>query len=263
MALSLMADIARDQNHPDDVIHRAIRRVRKEMDSMIAHVAEQLKLLEITKNQKDIPAPKQPYDMSMFKIVFSTNEGASAINQGMREGKQITINPRSVVNEISDRVKGEGLPDRIAKDIKLHAGIFDLSDAERVAYQTYNQERPNLITYFRGQDITDKGMQNFVQAQENGSIVHSKSFLTVTNKKGVAETFMHGEMQLLMEINGFSATSVQHSTYSVQSEKDSVFSPYADFKVTSAGRLPNSRNKYFVRLEEVRAHTGPRPAMPY
>ncbi|MDF9778566.1 RHS repeat domain-containing protein [Pseudomonas baetica] len=263
LALSLMAEIARDQNHPDDVIHRAIKRVRKEMDSMIARVAEQLELLEITKNKKDIPAPKQPYDMSMFKILFSTNEGSSAINRGMREGKQIIINPRSVVNEISDRVKGEGLPDKIAKDIKLHAGIFNLSDAERVAYQTYNQERPNLITYFRGQDITDKGMQNFMLAQEKGSIVHSKSFLTTTNKKDVAETFMHGEMQLLMEISGFSATSVQHSTYSVQSEKDSVFSSYADFKVTSVGRLPNSQNKYFVRLEEVRAHTGPRPAMPY
>lgn len=263
IALSLMAEIARDQNHPDDVIHRAIRRVRKEMDSMIARVAEHFELLEITKNKKDIPAPKQPYDMSMFKILFSTNEGSSAINRGMREGKQIIIKPRSVVNEISDRVKGEGLPDKIAKDIKLHAGIFDLSDAERVAYQTYNQERPNLITYFRGQDITDKGMQSFMLAQEKGSIVHSESFLTATNKKDVAETFMHGEMQLLMEISGFSATSVQHSTYSVQSEKDSVFSPYADFKVTSVGRLPNSQNKYFVRLEEVRAHTGPRPAMPY
>jgi insecticidal toxin complex protein TccC len=258
-----MADIAREQNHPDEVIDRAIRRVRKEMSSMLQRVEEHFQRLEITKNKKNIPAPKTPYDLSMFKAIFSTNEGSSAINRGMRDGELIKINPRTVVNEISDRIKGEGIKDKAAKDIKLHAEIFDLSDAERVSYQTYNQENPDLITYFRGQDITDKGMKSFMSAKEKGSILHSKSFLTATQQKDIAKTFMHGEMQLLMEISGFSATSVRHSTYSVQSEKDSVFSPFADFKVTSAGRLPNSQNKYFVRLEEARAYSGPRHPMPY
>jgi RHS repeat-associated protein len=262
-ALEVMKKTNLAAGYAPGVVAKALKRVQKEMNSIEESVAQHMKNLEITENKKNLPASVQPYDLSMFKAIFSTNEGAKKINHGMRTGQQIVINPRTVVNEIAERVKGEGLPDKAAKDIRLFAGLFNLADASQVGIQTYNQSRFESTTSFRGQDITDKGMQDFMSAQKEGTVLHSKSFLTVTTKENIAKKFMHGEMQLFMEIEGFSATSVQHSTYSVQSENDAVFSTYADFKVTSVGRLPKTQNQFYVMLKEIRAHNGYRTKMPY
>lgn len=267
MALSFMAEIAQEQNHPAEVIERAIRRVRKEMNSPLEEVTTQTSSLAIAKPEKEIRKPSQEYKyMREFNAIYSTNKGSAAINSAMRTGTQISINGNEVLREITKRHGDEQFSGKTGKDIessiKVTAKVFNLHNTEQISYQLYNQSEASLTTYYRGQDISDRGLDELFSAKEEGTVLHSTSFLSVAKEKSVAEGFMHGTKPLLIAINGFSAANV-NSPYSVRIEKDLVFTPHADFVVTGIGKRESNQNQYVVNLKEIRGHTGTRTAMPY
>lgn len=204
--------------------------------------------------------------MKEFKAIYSTNRGSTAINSAMRTGTQISINGKKVLRELTERVGDQEFSGKegkeIARLIEIIANGFNLHNTEQISHQLYYQTNATLTTYYRGQDISATGLNELISAKEEGTVFHSTSFLSVSKEKSVAEGFMHGTKPLLITINGFSASNVI-SRYSVQSEKDLVFTPHADFVVTSIGKRESNQNQYVVNLKEIRGHTGTRTAMPY
>lgn len=146
--------------------------------------------------------------------------------------------------------------------IKIVAGGLNTHNAEQISYQLYNQASTTTTTYYRGQDISDEGIVKFIDAKEIGTVLHSASFMSVAKEKAIAELFIHGKKQVMFIIEGFSASNVI-SKLSVSGEKDSVFTPHADFKVTNIGYSSENKGRVTIKLTEVRGHSGKRSVMPY
>lgn len=255
------------EDYPKDVLKLAIERVQEEMDPSLETVTSQMSNLAITAPQKKLRKPSQEYAyMKEFKAIYSTNRGSTAINSAMRAGVQISIDGKKILRELTERVGDKEFSGKEGKErarfIEIIAGGFNLHNTEQISYLLYHQTNATLTTYYRGQDISARGLDELISAKEEGTVFHSTSFLSVSKEKSIAEGFMHGTKPLLITINGFSAANVI-SQYSVQSEKDLVFTPHADFVVTSIGKRESNQNQYVVNLKEIRGHTGTRTAMPY
>ncbi|WP_256357086.1 RHS repeat domain-containing protein [Pseudomonas sp. PDM26] len=266
-ALKAMLETYIENGHDPKIVSKAIERVRREMSALDERIAEQMSNLAITAPQKKLRKPSQEYAyMKEFKAIYSTNRGSTAINSAMRTGTQISINGKKVLRELTERVGDQEFSGKegkeIARLIEIIANGFNLHNTEQISHQLYYQTNATLTTYYRGQDISATGLNELISAKEEGTVFHSTSFLSVSKEKSVAEGFMHGTKPLLITINGFSASNVI-SRYSVQSEKDLVFTPHADFVVTSIGKRESNQNQYVVNLKEIRGHTGTRTAMPY
>jgi len=266
-ALKAMLETYIENGHDPKIVSKAIERVRREMSALDERIAEQMSNLAITAPQKKLRKPSQEYAyMKEFKAIYSTNRGSTAINSAMRTGTQISINGNEVLREITRRHGDEQFSGKTGKDIassiKITANDFNLHNTEQISHKLYHQSNAKLTTYYRGQDISPGGLDELITAKEKGTVFHSKSFLSVTEEKSVAEGFMHGAKPLLIAINGFSAANV-NSPYSVRIEKDLVFTPHADFVVTGIGTREKNKNQYVVNLKEIRGHTGTRTAMPY
>ncbi|MGF6090849.1 RHS repeat-associated core domain-containing protein [Pseudomonas sp. 18173] len=265
IALRTLKRLFRDQ--PKDILKLAIKRVQEEMDDSLETVTDKMNNLAITEPQKKLQKPSQEYAyMKEFKAIYSTNRGSTAINSAMRAGVQISIDGRKMLRELTERVGDQEFSGKEGKErarfIEIIAGGFNFHNTEQISYQLYNQTNATITTYFRGQDISAKGLDELISAKEEGTVFHSTSFLSVSKEKSVAEGFMHGTTPLLIEIKGFSAANVI-SQYSVQSEKDLIFTPHADFIVSGIGTRASNKNQYIVSLKEIRGHTGTRSAMPY
>jgi insecticidal toxin complex protein TccC len=267
-ALQALKQVFEDQ--PKDILKSALRRVRWDMDAELEPITDKMNDLEITIPQKKLRKPSQEYAyMKTFNAIYSTNYGSKKINTAMRAETSVFI-PRNettaITRELRTRHGDEIFSGKEGKDskkfIKMIAAGFNTYNTEQISYQLYNQTSPELKTYYRGQDISAAGLAELFSAKEDGTVIHSKSFLSVSKEKSIAEKFLREDIQLLIEINGFSASNVI-SQYSVQSEKDLVFTPHADFVVTELGTRANNKNQYILRLSEVRGHNGPRAAMPY
>ncbi|PTR28154.1 insecticidal toxin complex protein TccC [Pseudomonas sp. GV085] len=266
-ALKAMLETYIENGHDPKIVSKAIERVRREMSAIDERVAEHMSNLAITVPQKKLGKPPQEYTyMKEFNAIYSTNRGSTAINSAMRTGSRISINGKEVLRELTRRVGDEEFSGKAGKDnarfIEIIADGFNLHNTEQISYRLYNQSNSTATTYYRGQDISAEGLDKLISAKEEGTVFHSKSFLSVTKEKSIAEKFMHGTMPLLIAIKGFSASNVI-SRLSVQSEKDLVFTPHADFVVTSIGKRESNQNQYVVNLKEIRGHTGTRTAMPY
>lgn len=265
IALLTLKQLFNDQ--PKDILKLAIERVQWEMDTPLETVTDKMNNLAITEPQKKLRKPAQEFSyMNEFKAIYSTNRGSTAINSAMRAGTQISIDGKKILRELTERVGDQEFSGKVGKEkaslIKIIADDFNLHKTEQISYQLYNQSNTTLTTYYRGQDISATGLSELISAKEEGAVFHSTSFLSISKEKSVAEGFMHGTTPLLIEIKGFSAANVI-SRYSVQSEKDLVFTPHADFVVTGIGTRASNKNQYIVSLKEIRGHTGTRTAMPY
>jgi insecticidal toxin complex protein TccC len=266
-ALKAMSDTYIENGHDPKVVSRAIERVRKEMRKIDELVVEQMNSLAISQPQKKLRTPSKEYAyMKEFKAIYSTNRGSTAINSAMRTGTQISMDGKKILRELTERVGDQEFSGKegkeTARSIEIIAGGLNIHNTEQISHQLYNQSNTNITTYYRGQDISATGLHEFIAAKEKGTVLHSKSFLSVAKEKIVAEGFMHGETPLLIGIEGFSASNVV-SRYSVREEKDLVFTPHADFVVTGLGTRESNKNQYIVHLKEIRGHSGARTAMPY
>ncbi|WP_123424455.1 RHS repeat domain-containing protein [Pseudomonas brassicacearum] len=266
-ALKVMGDTYIDNNYDPDIVAKAINKVQKKMSAMDNRIAKSLSEMAVSTPQKNIPTPKDKYSyMKEFKAIYSTNVGSAAINGAMRAGTQISLSKTAVIRELNDRFGDEMFSGKSGKEaaswIKIVAGGLNLHNTEQISHGLYLQSNTTTNTYFRGQGITKSGIDEFISAKDNKTILHSNSFLSVAKVKSVAEGFMRGENQLFMTIEGFSAANVV-TEYSALSEKDLVFTPHADFEVIAVGTRENNKNQYHVKLREVRAHSGNRTAMPY
>ncbi|WP_256357709.1 RHS repeat domain-containing protein [Pseudomonas sp. PDM28] len=271
-ALKTLSSLYMDTHDPK-IVALAISRVKGKFRAIkdsalmrsIDSMASSTSTLAIStrSNLKKINEPFPTYKyMDQFKSIYSTNEGSSAINYAMRYDEKIKIDRDEVVREIHDR-HGIILGISQRRDIEATAKVFNLADAKKISILLYNQSNKSTTTYYRGQDVSDSGLSNFQIALGEGTILHSKSFLSVAKEKSVAETFMHGPNKLFMTIEGFSASYVWSPSHSVPTEKDLVFTPHADFVVTEFWKVADNSSQYHVRLKEIRGHNGSRTAMPY
>ncbi|MNF84521.1 hypothetical protein D3C81_1311110 [compost metagenome] len=264
-ALKALKQTFNDQ--PKEIIKLALKRVQWEMDAELKSITDKMNDLEIDLPQKKLRKPSQEYAyIKAFKAIYSTNRGSAAINSAMRTQTPISMDGKKIIREITERVGDQEFSGKEGKEsarfIEIIANGFNIHNTEQISYQLYNQANPKLTTYYRGQNISAAGLDKLYSAKEDGTVFHSKSFLSVSKEKSIAETFMREDVQLLIEIKGFSASNVI-SQYSVQSEKDLVFTPHADFVVTELGTRASNKNQYILRLSEIRGHSGPRTAMPY
>jgi insecticidal toxin complex protein TccC len=205
-------------------------------------------------------------NLNSFEHIYVTNAGSKAVNHSMRTGSEITINHTEVLEEIKTR-HGHDVFDRGGKqdksNIEATARTLSLQDMQGISKRLYNDKETTNKMYFRGQDITGTGLNKFILAMDNKTIIHSKSLLSVTDNQSVAEKFATGaNIHVLMYIKGFSASGM-HSQYAVGSEGERVFSPNANFKVIGVSPRDSKPNQQAIYLKEVKDYQGPRTPMPY
>ncbi|WP_306108827.1 RHS repeat domain-containing protein [Pseudomonas sp. H3(2019)] len=266
-ALEAMKETSLERGNDPHVVDKAIKRVQKEMAASDDALAQAMTKLAVAEHQKLIRKPSQEYIyMKEFKAIYSTTYGSDVINTAMRTGAQISLNGKKVVRELIERVGDQEFSGAHGKErvrfIEIIANGLNIHNTEQISYQLYKQANESTQTYFRGQEITESGLENFLAAKKDGSVMHSKSFLSVAKEKNTAEEFMSGKTSVLFIIEGFSAANVI-STYSATTVRGYVFTPHADFTVTAVGTRENKKGQYVVKLKEVRGHTGSRADMPY
>ncbi|MHC8367023.1 RHS repeat-associated core domain-containing protein [Pseudomonas sp. ZT5P21] len=253
LAIRALRDVYSDQPH--DTLIAAIERIKVEL-SPRANTEQRKPAAAL----KQVTAPTPEFtELKTFNIIYGTNIGSQRINNGMRTGSPIKLRGRDVVKEIQHRHGDDALDKKTATDVRFVGSGFDLEDAASVNYQLYKQSSTEMKTYYRGQDISEKGMKKFQKAKEKGTVLYSKSFLSVDRNEEVARTFMHGEIPVLMEITGFSAANVI-SRFSY--EKDLVFTIHADFQVTEITKERGS-NVHVIKLKEIRGFTEAPHPMPH
>lgn len=266
-ALETMKETNLEMGYELHIVEKALKRVQKEMTASDDALAQGMTKLAITEHQKLIRKPSQEYIyMKEFKAIYSTTYGSNVINTAMRTGAQISLNGRKVVRELTERVGDQEFSGSHGKErarfIEIIANGLNIHNTKQISYQLYKQANESTQTYYRGQDITESGLEEFMTAKEDGSVIHSKSILSVAKEKTTAEGFMPGKKDVIFLVTGFSAANVI-SPYSALGEKDLVFTPHADFTVTDVGYSTKNEGRVVIKLKEVRGHTGRRTPMPY
>ncbi|MGX1086763.1 RHS repeat-associated core domain-containing protein [Pseudomonas sp. AP3_22 TE3818] len=222
--------------------------------------APQTSKVVVTPSKKNIPTPKNKYDIKTFIALYTTTHGSDTINNAMRKGSKIKIDETTVIREIRDRHDKlfEGRSGiALKKHIKIAASVFGLDDAKSVSHQIYHQENTKLRTYFRGGRLTDAALNAYEAAKESGTVLHSMSFLSVSLDQSVAEEFRSNLEGGIFKIKGFSAANMNGAT-SASAVKGSVFTPHADFDVIEVDKANR-----IIHLHEKRGYTGPRSPLPH
>jgi hypothetical protein len=255
-----------ENGHSQDIVIKAMERVRANLAGDVSQLAARVGAIGVSAPQKNVGG-EQYEDMKSFFDIYSTNVGSAAINTAMRNNTAIAIRGEDVVFELSRRHGDRHFEGRSGgarkKDLIATANTFDRSDMKKVANRLYKQSNETVGQFFRGQDLTSEGLNRFIDAIGSGEVFYSASPFSVTQIKAKAEEFMSGEhLEVLMEVKGFSA-SVMTSSLTARDESERVFSPHADFRVVNVGTRPTNSSQYLIKLEEVRAHKGARKVMPY
>ncbi|MCP1518364.1 insecticidal toxin complex protein TccC [Pseudomonas migulae] len=266
-ALSAMSDTYLENGHDPNVVAKAISRVREKMTPSVAALTQKMDKLAVTTHPKLIRKPSQEYIyMKEFKAIYATTHGSHAINAAMRKNEPISLSGKKIIRELTERFGDQKFSGSSGKDaarfIEIIAKGLNLHSTEQISYQLYKQANESTQTYFRGQILSPAALEEFRSAEENGSIVYSKSFLSVAKEKETAVDFMRSKSSVLFIISGFSAANVV-SAYSASTVKTRVFTPHADFKVTGVGYSTENKERVIIKLSEVRGHTGSRIPMPY
>ncbi|WP_416739666.1 RHS repeat domain-containing protein [Pseudomonas sp. NFX71] len=256
----------RHRDEDPDVVAKALKRVQKRMAPSDESLTQKMSNLTVTTHQKLIRNPSQEYSyMKEFKAIYATTHGSHAINTAMRKNEEISLSGKTIIRELTDRHGDQEFSGahgkEAARSIEIIAKVFNLHDTKQISSQLYNQTNESTRTYFRGQSLSAAALEVFRTAQEDGSIVYSKSFLSVAKEKETAVDFIRSESAVLFIISGFSAANVV-SNYSASTVKTLVFTPYADFKVTAVGYSTEKEGRVIIKLTEVRGHTGNRIPMP-
>ncbi|WGK93258.1 RHS repeat domain-containing protein [Pseudomonas migulae] len=264
-ALSAMSDTYLENGFDPDIVAKAISRVRDKMTPSVAALTQKMDKLAVTTHPKLIRKPSQEYIyMKEFKAIYATTHGSHAINTAMRKNEPVLLNGKKVIRELTDRLGDQEFSGSSGKEaarfIEIIAKGFNLHNTEQISYQLYKQANQSTHTYFRGQSLNLTALEAFRAAKEDGSIVYSKSFLSVAKERETAVDFIRKESAVLFVITGFSAANVS-SSYSASTVKTLVFTPHADFKVQDVG-YSNVDNRVIIKLSEVRGHTGSRIPMP-
>lgn len=210
--------------------------------------------------------------MRGFWSAYSTNIGAERFNRPMREGARdfFVLDDGKIIKEIK-RTHGGNVFDRGGSDdlndIKNNGmGYFSEDTINNIKFSLYNP-RQGVRSFYRGQDLSLAAVNQYKTLVGKEDCVHSLSFLSVSSEQAFAETFMKAKpdtYRVLFNISGFSATP-NRGHYAPKNEKESVFSPYADFrvdKVTSDPGAPGGK-VYFIYLIEVKGFAGKSQAMFY
>ncbi|MFS2198863.1 RHS repeat domain-containing protein [Pseudomonas sp. Pseusp3] len=186
--LEFVAHVAKTRGLSERIIKKAIERIRMKMDSPLEEATTQISNLAIATPKKAIDKPPQEYKyMREFKAFYATTEASNAINTAMRTGKEISINEKKVIRQLEDTHGDQLFSGRDGKEkkknIQTSASVFDTERAMQVSYQLYQQNNKSMQTYYRGQSITESGLQAFIAARNDGSVIYSKSFLSVLKEK--------------------------------------------------------------------------------
>ncbi|MBF6026389.1 RHS repeat protein [Pseudomonas sp. P115] len=265
-ALRSMEKTLLESGYPSAQVTEALARVSARLKEDVSDVTARTGAMSLGAPQKKISAERYE-NMKTFFDIYSTNAGAAAINTAMRNNSAISLQGAKIVSELSRRHGAEHFEGRSGRERKANliatADTLDRNDIKHIANTLYKQVNENTSTFFRGQSITDEGLDRFLEAKGSDTVFYSPSLLSVSRSKAVAEEFMGGgQLELLFEIKGFSASTMT-SSLTAKGESEHVFSPHADFRVINVGTRAANKNQYLVKLEEIRGHHGERKVMPY
>lgn len=201
-----------------------------------------------------------------FREIWSTNAGYKKIKALSRTTRQEVLDERisgnEVVNEIHrrDQYRFDGRGGVIKKAaIKTAANSLDRETVDKYSvamYQSARKSSQTASTYYRGQRISREHLRYLKLSNFENATVRSNGFMATSSRLETAKTFMKGNVgyPLLVKITGRTAIHMD-SPAAVMSEAESVFTPYASFKVTGISQGPHSfghADHYFrMELEEI------------
>ncbi|WP_413704656.1 RHS repeat domain-containing protein [Pseudomonas sp. Pseusp16] len=261
MALKFVAYVAKTRGHSEEIINKVIERIQMAMAPPLEEATTQMSSLAIALPKKEIPTPTDKYDKKIFIALYTTTHGSDEINNAMRKNEEIYISKTKVIRELEERHGSEIFERKTGRDLKLDiqvaAELFKLETAKKVSNQLYLQDNEEMKTYYRGGRLTKSALEEYKAAKENGSALHSLSFLSVAKDKSVAEDFKSTHASGLFIFKGFSAAGMAGSL-SASAVQGSVFTFHADFKVTKVDEVNN-----VVHLTELRGYKGHRIPLPH
>jgi hypothetical protein len=204
-------------------------------------------------------AANLPIDIKDFFTVYSTNEGAAAINRSLRNGSEPGLSKSAVINELK-RLHGDDLFSRGNKkaesDIKFAAGEMTLTNIRAMDKHIYASglANPKLATGYRGVTMTEGGLRQLADFLRRDVHVSPDGLFSCSSSRQVASAFadknVH-ENPVIIEVSG----RTQHrmtSALTAKGESESLFSTRAIFKITGISRVEIDGKTYHqVKLSEV------------
>jgi len=201
-----------------------------------------------------------------FCLVYQSNAGCKALNQEARKvfRKSDTsgfVSGSKVIQEY-ERVHGSEIFGRGNKDLKyrIKAQCDDLSSLVKEAAKGFYTPSSKTFTTFRGQGMTPSGialLKEKFHANPN-TVYRPGQFFSTSSKVGVANDFAKrstDDIKVLFTVKGNSSNglSVPGGLTFENDEGESLYSPLANFKVTS---IQYSGGLYNVSLQETKQIKG-------
>ena len=200
-------------------------------------------------------------DIKAFHSIYSTNAGASGINTSMRNEEPPHVSFSEVIREMQDRLGLEYFTGPEGKKYRGHIKDFvtliNGGKGSKYIETFYNTTNTHLKTYYRGQGLTEEGLKQIINIQNNNKLYYSKSPLSASGSRKTALEFANGAIdargpavhKLILKISGKSAT-LNRGSFRVTGESEAIFSHFASFKI---GKLTYDRETvtYYLELSEV------------
>lgn len=231
-----------------------INGLRKKIDSSNNDISKLRKNVYIKEYQiaqlkekitKEIGSP--PVNMGDFAAVYSTNAGYKAVQEALRDKKNVSISGSDVIGEI-ERRHGDDIflsgAKKRAADLKFVAGeIGTYQTVEKVDKFIYASKltavengMPGRSTIqFRSAFHTDAAVTMLKNAHGRRQLIKPEGLFSVSETKEAARAFgegMKSKANTIFVVTGKSSHGF-HSEYAVRSEQESVYSSYATFSVNS------------------------------
>lgn len=267
-ALNILSDILVDQGFALPDVQAALRLFYQHISS-ISKAASLTSAMQKMKIKAPTKPQLAPEIRLAFQDVYSTNVGFTAINKSLRSGKISLISASDVQSEITRR-HGDAVfygqdGKSILQDIKSVIKDWNRGMTSIYTDSVYNREGTRQTYSHRGQGLSAAGLEQ-LKSMKPGDIVHSKSIMSVSNQSDVAETFAaQSDLpdKLTYRILGTSALP-NRGRNRVESEKESLFSPLASFKIVRFVEKRRTRN-HILELEEIHPdqEVGDRQPIPY
>lgn len=197
-----------------------------------------------------------------FSMIFQTNAGCAGINAEARfQSGQATFGGRvrggAVVGEYHE-AHGDNIFSRGNKAVEhtILARCNNLPELVKNATKEFYTPSENTITTWRGQGMSRKGINTLIAKfrLDKETVYQPGQFFSTSKSAEVADKFAmnsQGDVKVKFTVKGNSShgLSVKNGLLFTNNEKERLYSPLANFKVTAIS-MPKA-NTYKVALEEV------------
>jgi len=199
---------------------------------------------------------------SDFSVIYQSNIGCAAVNiearyQFSNSLESSSLTGSKVIAEY-EKVHGDTIFSKGNKEIKDEIKYLckDLPGlVKKGAEAMYTPSEKNITTW-RGQNMTLQGMNNLLENFSKGEFLYRPGqFLSTSLSREVAKEFAkdsQGNVKVIFKITGNSSNPLTpgHGLRFDNDEKERLYSPLANFKVTSIKKIANT-DFYSIEMQEV------------